>query len=200
MLESIVRLMQNPWEHTIPDEELFQIILRVAQSRAAHVELMYNDGEGDWRRGSLGLAFLNPAAPNWQPTPDTLLATVAIGPEGEDFIPNAIAKAAYHRDHGLPAGFGVYMDLSMSIDGDFCYGYSTKVDGQIVGASAQTEHQDACEAGHAAVSFLYFVRKARTEWMMKQETRPHWFCDMNEPLEMYSIMAAQTPRRHNISN
>src|SRR5438876_823652 len=106
MLDTRVRVMSNPWSHTIGDENLFDILEAVADSRADHVEKMY--GRGEWPRNSLGLAFLNPAAPNWQPTPEVLLATIAIGPEGERFIVNAVAKAAYHRDHGVPAGYGVY--------------------------------------------------------------------------------------------
>lgn len=121
MLSISIRLMQNPWDQTIPDVALLDLFDKVAASRAAHVERMHALGE--WPRDSLGLAFLNPAAPRWQPTHQTLLATIAIGSEGERFVVNAVAKAAYHRDHGLPAGYGVYMDLAQSRDGDFCYGY-----------------------------------------------------------------------------
>lgn len=191
MLDIRVRVLRNPWSHTFPDEELFEMFETVALNRMTHVEKMHERGE--WSRNSLGLAFLNPAAPYWQPTPETLLATIAIGPEGERFIVNAVGKAAYHRDHDVPAGYGAYMDLSMSIDGDFCYGYSTKVDGLIAGASAQTEIQDACEAGHAAVSLLYYLRKARAEWKESRQEPPRWFCNLNEPLEIYTEMAAHTP-------
>lgn len=193
MLDTRVRVIQNPWDHSIPDDQFFKMFEDVATSRAAHVEKMYADGEGDWPRNSLGLAFLNPAAPLWHPTSETLLATIAIGPEGERFIVNAVAKAAYHRDHGVPAGYGVYMDLSMSIDGDFCYGYSTQVDGLIAGASAQSEIQDACEAGHAAVTLLYFLRSARASWVESRGAQPHWFCNHDEPLGIYTSMADKEP-------
>lgn len=187
MLSTAVKLMQNPWGHTISDTTLFMTFEKIAQNRAVHVEKMHERGE--WPRDSLGLAFLNPAAPNWQPTPETLLATIAIGPEGERFIVNAVAKAAYHRDHGVPAGYGVYTDLSMSTDGDFCYGFSTKVDGLIAAASGQSEIQDACEAGHAAVTLLYYLRRDRTEWKSSRQNPPHWFCNFDEPLEIYTEMA-----------
>jgi hypothetical protein len=189
MLSVVVRLMMNPWDHTIPNNELFGMLMSVGESRAAHIEKMHERGE--WPRNSLGLAFLNPAAPLWQPTPETLLATIAIGPEGERFIVNAVAKAAYHRDHGVPAGYGVYMDLSRSRDGDFCYGFSEEVSGLIAGASAQTEMQDACEAGHAAVTLLYYLRKARADWKVVAED-PHWFDDEDRPSAMYTRMAYET--------
>ena len=191
MLAITVKLFRNPWDHTIPDLRLYDILDLVAARRAEHVEKMHERGE--WPRNSLGLAFLNPAAPRWQPTPETLLATIAIGDEGERFVVNAIAKAAYHRDHGVPAGYGAYVDLSMSIDGDFCYGYSTQVDGLIAGASAQSEIQDACEAGHAAVTLLYYLRKARAEGKQEQPSEPHWFCNLDAPLEIYTKMANQEP-------
>jgi hypothetical protein len=187
MLAITVKLFRNPWDHSIPDQRLYDLLDRVAISRAVHIEKMHASRE--WPRNSLGLAFLNPAAPNWQPTPETLLATIAIGDEGERFVVNAVAKAAYHRDHGVPAGYGAYVDLSMSRDGDFCYGYSTQVDGLIAGASAQSEIQDACEAGHASVTLLYYLRKARAEWKYGQLNEPHWFDADDKPLQTYYRMA-----------
>jgi hypothetical protein len=190
MLDFRVRLMQNPWDHTIPNEELFEIFTRIAKTRAGHVERKF--GEGEWYSNNLGLAFLNPAAPMWQPTPETLLATLSIGPRGDEYVVNGIAKASEHRDHGVPAGYGVYMDLAMSRDGDFCWGYSTKVDGMIVGASGQTERQDACEAGHAAVTLLYLLHEARATWK-EQRDEPNWFCNKNQPDKIYTSMATQAP-------
>jgi hypothetical protein len=191
MLDVLVKLMQNPWGHTIPDEALIGMFEKVATTRATHVEKMFEQGE--WPRNSLGLAFLNPAAPTWQPTPETLLATIAIGSEGQRFVVNGIAKASFHRDHGYPAGYGVYMDLATSIDGDFCWGYSTKVDELIVGASGQHEIQDAVEAGHAGSQLLYYIRQARGAWKEQQPTEPNWFCNLNAPLEVYTAMAERDP-------
>lgn len=187
MLKRHVRVFQNPWSHTVPDNTLSHILARIATLRAEHVEKHFATGR--YSRDSLGLAFLNPQAPLWQPSSETLLATIAIGPEGERFIPNAIAKAVYHRDHGKLAGFGVYVDLTQSADGDFAYGYSTQVDGTIAGASGQSELQDAAEAGHAAVTFNYLIRETREGWLDSREERPRWFCNANEPGDLYAAMA-----------
>ncbi|MBI5906518.1 hypothetical protein HY857_00495 [Candidatus Saccharibacteria bacterium] len=187
MLKRFIRVHQNPWDHTVPDDQLTGLILAVADRRAEHVARQFD--AGIYARDSLALAILNPAAPLWQPSSETLLATIAIGPEGERFVANAIAKAVEHRDHGLPGGYGVYVDLTQSADGDFCYGYSTQVDGTIGGASGQTELQDACEAGHALVTFNYYIREARKKWAEMREAHPHWFCNLDEPGELYSEMA-----------
>jgi hypothetical protein len=63
----------------------------------------------------------------------------------------------------------------------------------IVGASAQTEIQDACEAAHAAASFLYFVRKARSKWLESQDERPHWFDNQDQPLQTFRHLAEAAP-------
>lgn len=187
MLERFIRVHQNPWDHTVPNDKLAEIIHAVADRRAEHVLKQYE--AGNYSRNSLGVAILNPTAPLWQPSSETLLATIAIGPEGVRFVTNAIAKAVEHRDRGLLAGFGVYVDLTQSADGDFCYGYSTQVDGTIGGASGQTELQDVMEAGHALVSFNYWIRQARKAWLDGREERPHWFCNLDEPGELYTEMA-----------
>jgi hypothetical protein len=188
MLQTRVRVFLNPWSHTVPDYKLVEILETVATTRANHIDKQFESGK--WRKNSLGLAILNPDAPIWQPSSETLLATIAIGSEGEKYIVNAIAKAVEHRDHGKSAGYGVYVDLTQSADGDFCWGYSTQVDDTIGGASAQTELQDACEAGHALVTFNYLVREARSKW---REAHPDndWFCDLDQPKELYAEMAAR---------
>lgn len=188
MLDVRVRVYQNPWEHTVPTDELVNILESVADRRAEHVEKQFE--RGNYTRNSLGLAILDPTSALWRPSAETLLATVAIGPEGERFIPNAIAKAVEHRDKGQLAGYGAYVDLTQTQDGDFTYGFSTQVDGTIAGASGQSELQDACEAGHAAVSFNYFIRETRKAWLASQESRPRWFCNEDLPRTLYQDMAA----------
>jgi hypothetical protein len=186
MLDFRVRLIRNPWSHTVPGETLMAILTKVAQSRAKHVEKMHEVGE--WKRDSLGLAILDPTAPISLPSSEALLATISIGPEGDRFVVNAVAKAVEHRDKGQLAGYGVYTDLTQTADGDFTYGFSTQVDNTIGGASGQSELQDACEAGHALVSFNYWIRDVRNGW---REAYPgnRWFSHVDEPDETYTAMA-----------
>lgn len=188
MYDIRVRVYQNPWEHSVPNARLIEIVEHVAETRATHVEKHHESGH--YSRPSLALSILNPEAELWRPSSETLLATIAIGIEGERFVENAIAKAVQHRDHGFPAGYGVYVDLTQSGDGDFCYGYSTKVDNTYGGVSAQTELQDACEAGHALVTFNYLVRLERTEWRMAHPDA-RWFCNEDKPRTLYTEMANQ---------
>jgi len=189
MLEFDARLLTNPWEHSVPNERLYELVYAVAKSRAQHVERMYLDGTGEWPRASLGLALMIPDVPSSWVAEDAILATIAIGEEGDRFVENAVGKAFYHHDHGKPAGHGVYVDLAASMDGDFCYGFSTKVDNMIAAASGQTEIQDACEAAHAATTFLYFIRRERGEWKLRQPNPPHWFCDQDEPSSLFTQVA-----------
>ena len=189
MLQIRVRVFQNPWSHTVPDAKLIEFVTHTAEKRAEHVAKQFEAGA--YKRESLGLAILDPSAPLWRPSSETLLATMAIGLEGEQFVPNAIAKAVEHRDKGQLAGYGAYVDLTQTQDGDFTYGFSSQVDGTIAGASGQTELQDACEAGHAAVTFNYWIRVTRKEWLDQQETRPRWFTNTDLPRELYLQMARE---------
>jgi hypothetical protein len=188
MLQRRIRVYQNPWEHTVPNDTLVLILETIASERAESVARQL--ATGTYQRDSLGLAILNPAAPDWQPSDEALLATIAIGLEGERLVLNAIAKAVMHRDKGKIAGYGAYVDLTQSQDGDFTWGFSSQVDGTIVGASGQTELQDAYEAGHAAVEFNYEIRDARRSWFDRQESKPRWFCNVDQPRQLYVGMAA----------
>jgi len=190
MLDTRARIFQNPWSHTVPNGQLFQIINMVADKRAEHIERQFDAGA--YEDKSFGLVFLDPTAPQWKPSSETLLAAIEIGEGAENLIPNAIAKAVWHRDHGQLAGYGVYTDLTTSADGDFAWGYSTTVDNTIGGGSGLNELQDACEVGHALVTFNYLVRVARKAWLQDtKKKRPSWFCDQNEPGELYAEMAAR---------
>lgn len=186
MLEYKVRLYLNPWGETITKDELPRILKHVAETRAMHVGRQFDLGH--YKRNSLGLAILDPTAPIWRPSTHTLLATIAIGPEGERFLPNAVAKAVEHRDKGQLAGYGAYVDLTQTADGDFTYGFSCRVDDTIGGASGQTEIQDACEAGHALVTFNYLVRQARGLWLASRQGHPRWFSDADQPAAKYVSM------------
>lgn len=191
MLSVEVKLLSNPWEHSVPDTLLYDLLSQVGESRAKHVEKQHDGGNGEWPRDSLGLALMIPHAPRaWMPE-DAILGTIAIGEEGERFVTNAIGKAFYHHSHGEPAGYGVYVDLAASMDGDFCYGFSAEVDGMIAAASGQKETQDACEAAHAAATFLYYIRRERGGWMEKQTERPHWFCDEDLPDSNFTHVASR---------
>lgn len=183
-----IKVLSNPWLHSVGGDGLMTIIHRVAVARAAHVAKQF--AAGDYKRESLGLAIMNPSAPISADSMDALLATVAIGPEGDSFVPNAIAKAVQHRDSGQLAGYGVYVDLTRTQDGDFCYGFSTQVDDTIAGASGQSELQDACEAGHAAVTFNYLLRSHRKEWV-DAHSGNRWFCNIDEPAGLYTRLANQ---------
>lgn len=192
MLETRVRVFLNPWSDTVPNGQLFQIVQMVADKRAEHIERQFQAGE--YERDSFGLVILDPTAPVSRPSSETLLAAIEIGPNGEHCLPNGIAKAVWHRDHGQPAGYGVYVDLTTSADGDFCWGFSTQVDNTIGGGSGQNELQDACEVGHALVTFNFLVRQARKAWFderAKADARPSWFCNQNEPAVLYTEMARQ---------
>src|SRR5438270_537565 len=63
MLSVEVKLLSNPWEHSVPTSLLYDLLNQVGESRAKHVEKQYNGGNGEWPRDSLGLALMIPNAP-----------------------------------------------------------------------------------------------------------------------------------------
>ncbi len=168
---------------------LVEILKRVGETRAAHVSRQF--GENKWKRDCLAIAIMNPAAPLWLPSPKALLATLAFGEGGEEFLPYAVFKAVDHRDRGEAAGFGFYMDMVTSPDGAAIYAGSTCVDRTIGAASAQFEIQDACEAGHGLVTFNYLIRAERKGW---HESHPDhkWSCEANQPGPYYAAILERT--------
>jgi hypothetical protein len=182
--QPIVKLYQNPWPDTVPN--LKAILVKIAKKRAQHIRRNFKAGK--YKRDSFALAIMSPAARRSVPAEEALLAVLLIGPEGWKYECNAIAKAAEHWETGKPAGYGVFVDLTKSADGDFCWGFSSEVDGTIIGGSGVKPHQDKCEAAHCGASFNYFVEDARLAWM---DEHPDWgwFTNANQPDPRYVAMA-----------
>lgn len=185
-----VQVIRNPWDRTVPDEQLCAILDAIALERAANIKRQHEAGV--YSRDSLGIAILDPTAAISTSSIYALLATISIGPDGDKYVVNAIAKAMAHRNTGIRAGYGVNVDLTRSADGDFRFGGSAQLDNTIGAASAQTEHQDAYEAGMVLVQFNLKVRQLRAAWC-DDNPGGRWFCSMDEPDHVYMEMAGRPP-------
>lgn len=193
-LPTRIRVHQNPWEHRIPNRQLVEILTKVADLSEQRIRLY--PGEDD-QPASFAQVILDPTAPMWAPSHETLLAIIEIGPDAERLVENAIAKGMFHRDHGVMAGYGVFTNTVTSADGDFAWGFSSKVDDSIGAGSGLTQEEDALEAGLTLVHFNYEVRAALKRWFASQEaqgTRPSWFCNTNQPGKAYSELAKSQAR------
>lgn len=188
MLKTRILIVQNPWSHRVPLSVLAEILTEIAEDRAEHIESSFR---ADDETGEHNFAFviLDPTAPQWKPSSETILAIVLIGPNAERLIPNAIAKAVWHRDHGQMAGYGAYVDTLTGADGDFAWGFSCRVDNTIGGGSGLTQEADAYEVGVALVAFNFGIRALQKNWLECQKKRPNWFCNTNQPGEQYRGMS-----------
>lgn len=184
----LVRILGiSPYPHSVPDKQFLEIISNAVMHRAKEIEQWYDDGVAT--RNSFAFCLLDPTAPLWKPTDDCVLAVATIGPVGEQFLPNAIAKAFEQRDHGVDCGVLTYVQKHRSPDGDFRWGFSVNLDGTIVGGSGLTEYQDRYQCILLAAEFNYGIWSDRTAWekVHPKEGDPSWswYCDTNEPGERY---------------
>ncbi len=181
---------KNPYSQTVPDEDLEEIIVDAVMDRAREVEQWY-ERRGALhelhavQRNSFAFAILDPTAPIWRPTDQTVLAIAAIGPEGEQFVPNALAKAFVHRDHGVDCGVLMYAQKHRLADGDFRKGFSVNLEGTIVGGSGLTEIKDRYQCTLLAAAFNYGIHFDREVW--EGNTGPDlWYTNNDGPGERYA--------------
>lgn len=191
-LPCVVKVLSNPYPHTIPESEFSLLVVTVAQRLRDQIYADHNRLEagqfGALKRPSLGLCVMNPTLPRYMKAEDAVMALIAIGPEGEDFLVNGVGKAVEHWELGQDCGISAYVQLHRLPDGSFIYGHSAEVDGTIVGASAATELQDRSMAGRLAHEFNSCVGDARKRW---REAHPDhkWYCNQNEPDQRFARIA-----------
>lgn len=187
-----VKVIANPYPHTIPDAEFSLLIDSIAQRLRDQVYSDYwslKPGQfHHLKRSSLGICLMNPTLPRNTPAQDAVLALIAIGLEGEDYLVNGVGKAVTHWEMGQDCGIGAYVQLHRLRDGSFVYGHSAEVDGTIVGASGATEQQDRSMAIQVAAEFNSCVADARKRW---REAHPEhkWYCRQDEPDQRFAKIA-----------
>lgn len=183
LLSGEVHIVSNPYSHMIPDDEFFRIVTGAVATRADDIWRRYQTGE--YPRNCMGFVALDRTAPYWKPSDETVLVVATVGPEGQDFVPNAMAKAIEHRDKGVDCGVLVYTQKGRLAEGDFRYGFSVCIDGTYVGGSAQSELQDRYQVTLLAADFNYRVDSAIKAW--EEKTGPgRWYCNENLPGERYA--------------
>lgn len=182
----ITRVLSYPYPHIFEGDTFDLLIHAIGGKLQSMVEIRHTDGE--FKRPSLGMCLMNPAKPARRGT-EAVLALIAIGPEGPDYLVNAVAKAVTHHNTGQDCGIAAYVEPYRLPDGSFCYGHSAEVAGTIAGASALSEAQDRLMATILAAEFNYTVTAAHEEFK-KQHPDFKWFCNQNQPLEEFSAIAA----------
>ena len=161
-LEQQVFVLRHPYQQTIPDDDFQGLLERAVRARAEDIEARHQTGE--YERNRMSFIVLDPTAPSGAPADDIVLAIVVIGPEGDFFAPNAMAKAFCLRDHGIEGAAVVAMQNHRLPDGSFRHGGAVEVAGTIVGGSGQTPLQDRYQSTLLAAEFNYSVAYARQQW------------------------------------
>lgn len=180
-LENQVYVLSNPYQDTIPDEG-FQVLLDSAiQARADDIEARH--GSGEYERNRMSFIILDPTAPEGARADDIVLAIGVIGPEGDFFAPNAMAKAFCLRDTGLDGAAVVATQNHRLADGSFRHGGAVEIAGTIVGGSGQTPLQDRYQSTLLAAQFNYSIAHARERWEAA-----------NGPGRWYATEQAPSPR------
>lgn len=182
-LEYQVHILENPYKETIPYANFASILDTVVQRRADDIEARFADGE--FERNRMSFTLLDPTAPSGADADDIVLAVIMIGPEGDFFGPNAMAKAFAYRDHGYDGGGTVMVENHRVADGSFRFGGTAEVAGTIVGGSGQTPLQDRYQSTLLAADFNYLVAMARAKW--EAENGPgRWYATEQAPTARFS--------------
>lgn len=188
-LEYQVKTVRNPYSETIPDAEFAALLDGVISARAQSIEARHAAGE--YERDRMSFTILDPTAASGARAEDIVLAIATIGPEGDFFAPNAVAKAFARRDNGADATATLAIENHRVPDGAFRFGGSADVAGTIVGGSGQTPLQDSYESTLLAADFNYRVAMARANWE-EASGWGRWYADEQAPKSRYSTIIEQT--------
>jgi hypothetical protein len=188
-LDSLVKvvILRRPYASTIPDDVFSAQIEMLAYKRAESVREKHM--KGVYSQPNFGMCLLDPTCPISVSSDQAVLALIAIGEKGLDYVENAVAKACEHRDTGVDCGILVYVQPHRLADGRFRYGHSACVDGTFVGASALEEVQDRFEAIVLAAEFNLMVVTERGKWVAGHQGE--WFNEQNAPAPEYAAVAAR---------
>ncbi len=186
MSDFALKVMTNPYFHSIPDATFYGMLREIAIGLRAEVVSRHHSGE--LKRNSLGLCLMDPTKPRRTAPEDAILALLAIGSEGRAFLPNGVGKAFEHWEYGQDCGTLAYVKPYMLPDGSFVFGHSVDVEGTIVGASGATEAQDRFLATCFGAEFNYRVTDARKAWR-EENPDSKWFCDQNLPDKAFTAAA-----------
>lgn len=184
--ELLIRSFDNPYPHVMGGGQFEAMLIELGHN----LKILINEGYevGKFKRPSLGLCLMNPAKPARRGT-EAVLALFAVGPEGKDYLVNAVAKAVTHHNTGQDCGIAAYVEPYRLPDGSFVYGHSTDVAGTIAGASGLSEAQDRYVATLVAAEFNLYITEAHIKWR-EQNPDAKWYCNLNTPLEEFSAIAA----------
>jgi hypothetical protein len=160
---------RNPYQYLMSADQFDELLLSIGMRRAEsiwrnHAGDMCRAPRGLYERACMGFVMLDPTAGPWVPDTDAVMAVITVGDEGSAFLPNAAAKAAGHRRLGRNYGEAVLVDPHLCGDGNFRYGHSAEVRGQIVGSSSQTTDQDLHEAAALAADFVGAIAERHLAW------------------------------------
>lgn len=202
MLNVTVKLLRNPWEHTIPTSMLKMLLTKLARERADDIELRFERDEYEVEEGfdniSFGLVVMDPTCPPSVPSTEAVLAIIEIGDRGLDLVFNGLDKACVQRDFGVNGGQLIFGGASFVVpDGGFRWGHGAQVGRLIGGGSGLDQEQDRYQTTLFLAGLELELCTARKEW---EETHPRgshdslsWFCEENQPHEAYAAVLNREP-------
>lgn len=185
---------RNPYRYLLSDHELDELLVQLGLRRASSIWLNHTSIErpgarGIYGRPCMGFVLMDPTVDVRVPSADAVLGAITVGNEGSAFLPNAAAKAAGHRRLGRNYGEAVLVDPHLCGDGNFRYGHSACVRGQIVGSSSQTTDQDLYEAAALATDFVDAINARHDAWVQRQGPG-EWLSEDGAPADEYRDMVS----------
>ena len=188
---------RNPYEYLMGAEQFDELLLELGLRRASsiwrnHTADARRAPRGVYERACMGFVLLDPTVGPWVPDVDAVLGVITVGEGAAAFLPNAAAKAAGHRRLGRNYGEAVLADPHLCGGGNFRYGHSAQVRGQIVGASSQYTDQDLYEAAALAADLVGAIAERHLAW--EERVGPgEWLAHDDDPAPVYREMIGWFP-------
>jgi hypothetical protein len=184
-----VVVYNRPWSpSTFTADNYDDLLGRCARETAERIAARARQGRNGYPRNSFAAILMDPTVGLDVAAEDALLAVISIGDEGDDFVPNAVAKAFDGRRLFLSSGgdgnvgTAVHTASHLIPDGGFRYGHGSKD----FGGSGLSESMDWREAARLYHNLIAGVDAAREEW--EEAAGPgRWFSNDDSPGTEYEL-------------
>lgn len=186
-----IKVYRNPWSEIISGKQLLIFLAEGADEMVTWMQKRLANGKIEPGKDSFGTALLDPTRPFAAMAPAELIyATISIGPNGDNCIPNAAAKAYPHNRFGVPNGVLIERRMYCLGSGDFLWPNSVEFEGAIGAGSGLTAKQDAKLVRRFLRLTMPKLHEYLTDWVQDQrdnhlDTGWGWFNQANQPPKRY---------------
>jgi hypothetical protein len=179
-------LIRNPWRDTLGDG----LVLDHLTTAAITAQEQLEQWQVDQDRESFAAVILDPtlSLTTGDRIRDFVIAIILIGPNAEDYLPNAAANADAHSRHFRSSSELVEVDNYLLADGESALGGSALYREAISGGSGSSVKMDDELVMIMLMRFVDRISRARENWLQAQLSSGSraWFSSDDRPDPQYA--------------